>query len=140
MFTPATVGDLDLPQTACSEVVGQMQPPVIPRPTRLAETAGIDEQDTPPWTDAQRVGDLGRGDQLAQEPEQPRATRAEALTPCRFGNICDPHQHRPGPQPARREGPQDIGQYPPQEVVWGRNAAHALKGLESACLLGEVGR
>ena len=117
-----------------------MQPPVIPRPTRLAETAGIDEQDTPPAADTQRVGDLRRGDQRAQEPEQPRATRAEALTPCSFGNICDPHQHCPGPQPARREGPQDRGQYPPQEVVRGRNASHPLKGLESESLLGEVGR
>src|SRR4030095_9091986 len=140
MSAPARAVPLPPPDTPCRKVVGQMQPPIIPRPTWLAETAGIDEQDMPPWADTQRGGDLGRGDQLAQDPQQPRATRAEALTPRSFGNICDPHQHRPGTQPARREGSQDISQYTPQEVVWGRKASHPLKGFESERLLGEVGR
>ncbi len=53
MCTPATVGDLDLPQPAGREVRGARQPPVLSRSARLAEAAGIDQQDTPLWEDAQ---------------------------------------------------------------------------------------
>jgi hypothetical protein len=56
MFTSSALGDLDLAQTADGQVVGQMQPPVIPCPAWMAAAAGIDKQDTPLWAAAQRVG------------------------------------------------------------------------------------
>jgi hypothetical protein len=105
MFTPAPVGALDLPQTACSAVVGQMQPPGSPRPPRRAETAGSDAQDTPPSADAQRVGDLGRGAPLAQEPAPPWATRAEALTPGSFGKLGAPPSTAQAPSRRVERGP-----------------------------------
>ena len=137
MFAPATVGALDLPQPARCEVVGQRQPPVIPCPARLAEAAGIDKQDTPLWVDAQCVGRCGRGDQRAQEPEQPRVPRTEALAPRGFGDIRDPHQHRPGAQPARGQGPQDVRQEAPQQVVRRGEPSHPLERFEGPGLRGE---
>ena len=76
MFPAAAVGDLDLMQPACGQVLRQMQPPVIARPAGLAEAAGIDKHDASRRAEGQRDGRLGDGDQLAQEPQQPRVAGA----------------------------------------------------------------
>jgi hypothetical protein len=44
------------------------------------------------------------------------------------------------PQPAGRQGAQDVGQEPPQEVARRRQTSYPLAGLAGIGLLGEIGR
>jgi hypothetical protein len=80
-FPAVAIRDVDLRHPARSEVIGQMQSPVVPGPTRLVETAGVHEQEAPGWTGAGRHGRLRHSEERAQEPEQPGITAAQALAP-----------------------------------------------------------
>jgi hypothetical protein len=125
---------------ASHEVVGQRQAPVVPRATGLAQATGIDQEEPSRRTRHGRGGRLRHGDELAEQPQQPVVTGAQALAPRGLGDIRQADQYRPRPEAAGRQRPQHIRQQTAQQIVWGREAPDALERFQPPGLLSKVGR
>jgi hypothetical protein len=90
VFPATAVRDTDLVHPAGQEVVGQMQPPVVPGATGLAEGARVHQHEAARWAGTRQRGRLWSSHQLAQEPEQPVVADAQALTPGRLREVGEP--------------------------------------------------
>src|SRR5882672_9673916 len=81
-FGAVLIGHHDLVHTARREVVGEMDPPVIAGPAGLPQPCSIDQADPAGARRGGRRWRARRGDEFAQQPEQPSVAGAQALTPC----------------------------------------------------------
>ena len=124
---PMAVRHTHLLHPASHEVVGQRQSPVVPRATGLAQATGIDQEEPSRRTRHGRGGRLRHGDELAEQPQQPVVTGAQALAPRGLGDIRQAAQYRPRPEAAGRQRPQHIRQQTAQQIVWGGEDPDALE-------------
>jgi hypothetical protein len=99
------VRDAHLVHPAGQKVVGQMQPPVVPGPTRLTEGTRVYQYEAARWTGTRQRGCLWRRQQLTQQPEQPVVTGPQTLAPRGLGEICKANQHRPHPVWSKNSNP-----------------------------------
>src|SRR5262249_32203307 len=90
VFSATAVRDADLVYPAGQEIVGQMQPPIVPGAPRLAEGDRGHQHEAARWARTRQHGCLWSSHQLAQEPEQPVVTGAQALTPGRLRDVGEP--------------------------------------------------
>src|ERR671925_1227515 len=71
VFPTIAVCDADLMHASGQEVVGQMQPPVVPGAPRLTEGTRVHQYEAACWAGTRPRGRLWCRQHLAQQPEQP---------------------------------------------------------------------
>jgi hypothetical protein len=122
------IGHHNLIHLASTQIIAQVEAPVIASPAPLPQSGGIDQADTTPKDEWHRSRSVGH--QPGQEPSQPRVGPPQAFAPGSRRDIGNVVEHAPDPKGGERIGCENVGQQRAQEISRAGKSAMALEGME----------